>query len=105
MYRISSGFEGVYIMRIGTVDDFALHEGKLKPRVEQFTKVSEVVFSFCFLLFVSLGPDEESGDDLCADELCLQDRVRWFHGGEGVEQVEGNYYTGGKEWKSQHEKL
>lgn len=25
-------------MRIGTVDDFNLHETKLKPRVEQFTK-------------------------------------------------------------------
>ena len=25
-------------MRIGTVDDFSLHETKLKPRVEQFTK-------------------------------------------------------------------
>ena len=26
------------ILRIGTVDDFALHETKLRPRVEQFTK-------------------------------------------------------------------
>ncbi|UZJ52142.1 hypothetical protein CBS101457_001462 [Exobasidium rhododendri] len=38
MYRVSSGFPGVSIMRIGTVDDFHLHETKLKPRVEQFTK-------------------------------------------------------------------
>lgn len=25
-------------MRIGTVDDFELHETKLKPRIEQFAK-------------------------------------------------------------------
>jgi hypothetical protein len=60
MYRVSSGFPGHSIPRIGTIDDFALHEGKMKPRIEQFTK----------------------------------DRVAWFKGGEGVEQVEGNYYTG-----------
>ncbi|KAF2170715.1 hypothetical protein M409DRAFT_51707 [Zasmidium cellare ATCC 36951] len=71
MYRISSGFPDMYVLRLGTVDDFALHEGKLRPSVEQFTK----------------------------------DRVSWFHGGEGVKQYEGNYYTGGKEWKSMHEKL
>jgi hypothetical protein len=38
MYRVSSGFPGLSIMRIGTIDDFHLHETKLKPRVEQFTK-------------------------------------------------------------------
>ncbi|KAK5089255.1 hypothetical protein LTR70_006866 [Exophiala xenobiotica] len=38
MYRISSGFPGKYVMRIGTVDDFSLHETKLKPRIEQFGK-------------------------------------------------------------------
>lgn len=38
MYRISSGFPGLSITRIGTVDDFNLHETKLKPRLEQFTK-------------------------------------------------------------------
>jgi hypothetical protein len=38
MNRVSSGFPGLSIMRIGTVDDFNLHETKLKPRVEQFTK-------------------------------------------------------------------
>ncbi|MCJ1472717.1 hypothetical protein MMC13_001366 [Lambiella insularis] len=38
MYRVSSGFPGKSILRIGTVDDFHLHETKLKPRVEQFTK-------------------------------------------------------------------
>ncbi|KAK4569363.1 hypothetical protein LTR86_003126 [Recurvomyces mirabilis] len=65
MYRRSSGFPTNSVLRIGTVDDFNLHETKLKPRIEQFTK----------------------------------DRVGWFHGGEGVKQVEGNYYTGGKEWK------
>lgn len=38
MYRVSSGFPGKSILRIGTVDDFHLHETKLKPRVEQFVK-------------------------------------------------------------------
>lgn len=38
MYRVGSGFPGCSILRIGTVDDFNLHETKLKPRVEQFTK-------------------------------------------------------------------
>lgn len=33
MYRKSSGFPGKLVMRIGTVDDFSLHEGVLKPRV------------------------------------------------------------------------
>lgn len=60
MYRISSGYPGMLIPRIGTVDDFDLMEGKMKPRIEQFTK----------------------------------DRTKWFQGGEGVKQVEGNYYTG-----------
>ena len=53
MYRVSEGFPGMSILRIGTVDDFNLHETKLKPRIEQFGK----------------------------------DRVSWFKGGEGVEQV------------------
>lgn len=38
MYRIGSAFPGKSILRIGTVDDFNLHETKLRPRVEQFTK-------------------------------------------------------------------
>ena len=38
MYRRSSGFPGKSILRIGTVDDFHLHETKLKPQIEQFTK-------------------------------------------------------------------
>ena len=38
MYRVSSGFPGNSILRIGTVDDFNLHETKLKPRIEQFGK-------------------------------------------------------------------
>jgi hypothetical protein len=38
MWRVSSGFPGMSIMRIGTVDDFHLHETKLKPRIEQYTK-------------------------------------------------------------------
>ncbi|KAJ6461171.1 Mss4-like protein [Mycena vitilis] len=38
MYRVSSGFTGYSILRIGTVDDFRLHETKLKPQVEQFVR-------------------------------------------------------------------
>ncbi|KAL4936098.1 hypothetical protein BDV06DRAFT_114222 [Aspergillus oleicola] len=38
MYRVGTGFPGMSILRIGTVDDFNLHEGKLKPRIEQFAK-------------------------------------------------------------------
>lgn len=38
MYRVSSGFPGKSIMRIGTIDDFSLHETKLKPQVEQYVK-------------------------------------------------------------------
>ncbi|KAJ6580627.1 Mss4-like protein [Mycena capillaripes] len=36
LYRIGDGFPGQSILRIGTVDDFHLHETKLKPQVEQF---------------------------------------------------------------------
>jgi hypothetical protein len=38
MYRVSSGYPGISILRIGTVDDFSLHETKLKPKVEQSVK-------------------------------------------------------------------
>jgi len=38
MYRVGAGFPNMSILRIGTVDDFHLHETKLRPRVEQFTK-------------------------------------------------------------------
>ncbi|KAF7345656.1 putative glutathione-dependent formaldehyde-activating gfa [Mycena venus] len=38
MYRVSSGIPGMSILRIGTVDDFHLHETKLKPAVEQFVE-------------------------------------------------------------------
>ena len=38
MYRIGEKFPGQVFMRIGTVDDFSLHETVLRPRVEQFTK-------------------------------------------------------------------
>ena len=38
MYRISSGFPGVYIMRLGAVDDFSLYDTALKPTLEQFVK-------------------------------------------------------------------
>jgi hypothetical protein len=59
MYRVGANFPGQSILRIGTVDDFHLHETNLRPGVEQFTK----------------------------------DCVRWLHGIEGVEQVEGSAYT------------
>ncbi|KAL2851896.1 Mss4-like protein [Aspergillus pseudoustus] len=38
MYRVGDGFPNMSILRIGTVDDFNLHESKLKPRIEQFVK-------------------------------------------------------------------
>ncbi|THZ65892.1 hypothetical protein D6C86_01529, partial [Aureobasidium pullulans] len=38
MYRRSSGWPGKSVTRIGTVDDFELHETKLMPQVEQFCK-------------------------------------------------------------------
>lgn len=38
MYRRSSGYPGHSIPRIGTIDDFALHETCFKPRVETFEK-------------------------------------------------------------------
>ncbi|KAJ6552728.1 Mss4-like protein [Mycena capillaripes] len=36
MYRVGESFPGQSILRIGTVDDFHLHETKLKPQVELF---------------------------------------------------------------------
>jgi len=36
MYRVTSGWPGWNIMRIGTIDDFHLYETKLKPKVEQY---------------------------------------------------------------------
>ena len=38
MYRVGEAFPGRSILRIGTVDDFHLHETKLKPRRELFVK-------------------------------------------------------------------
>lgn len=38
MYRVGERFPGVSILRIGTVDDFSLHETKLRPRQEHWTK-------------------------------------------------------------------
>ncbi|TKX21353.1 glutathione-dependent formaldehyde-activating enzyme-like protein 2 [Elsinoe australis] len=38
MYRIGTGFPGKVIMRVGTVDDFNMMEGLMKPEVEQFVK-------------------------------------------------------------------
>jgi hypothetical protein len=38
MYRRSSGFPGLSFCRIGTVDDYELHETKLRPQAEQFVE-------------------------------------------------------------------
>jgi len=38
MYRVGESFPGQSILRIGTVDDFHLHETKLRPKMEIFTK-------------------------------------------------------------------
>lgn len=38
MYRVSSGYPGMLIPRIGTVDDFSVQSVQLKPRIEQFAK-------------------------------------------------------------------
>ncbi|KAI1472764.1 Mss4-like protein [Daldinia caldariorum] len=38
MYRTSTGLPGHSALRLGTVDDVALHETRLKPRVEQYVK-------------------------------------------------------------------
>jgi len=38
MYRVGSAWPGQYIMRIGTVDDFNLHDTVLKPKQELFVK-------------------------------------------------------------------
>ncbi|KAI5917368.1 Mss4-like protein [Camillea tinctor] len=38
MYRVGAAFPGKSILRIGTVDDFNLHETKLRPQMELFTK-------------------------------------------------------------------
>ncbi|KAJ7626312.1 Mss4-like protein [Mycena polygramma] len=38
MYRVGESFPGRSILRIGTVDDFSLHETRLRPQVEQFVE-------------------------------------------------------------------
>jgi len=38
MYRVGAAFPGMSVLRVGSVDDFSLHETKLKPTMEQFTK-------------------------------------------------------------------
>ncbi|KAK5658478.1 hypothetical protein OQA88_1867 [Cercophora sp. LCS_1] len=38
MYRTGSKLPGTSLLRLGTVDDFRLHETKLKPTKEIFTK-------------------------------------------------------------------
>jgi len=37
MYRRGAAYPGSYFLRIGTVDDFTLHETKLRPQIEQYT--------------------------------------------------------------------
>ncbi|KAF2464116.1 uncharacterized protein BDR25DRAFT_381776 [Lindgomyces ingoldianus] len=37
MYRVSTGYPRMSILRIGTIDDLVLHETKLRPQIEQFT--------------------------------------------------------------------
>jgi len=36
MYRVSEQYPGWSVLRLGTVDDFQLHETKLKPQEEHF---------------------------------------------------------------------
>lgn len=56
MYRVGEAFPGMSILRIGTVDDFHLHETKLKPSREIYIKV-RVRFRFpLFLRLTSAGP-------------------------------------------------
>ncbi|KAK0123837.1 hypothetical protein ONS95_008831 [Cadophora gregata] len=38
MYRVGAAYPGVRFLRLGTVDDFSLHETKLRPTIEQFVK-------------------------------------------------------------------
>lgn len=38
MYRLAERLPGLSILRIGTVDDLSLHETKLRPRQEHWTK-------------------------------------------------------------------
>lgn len=40
VYRVGSGYPGLSVLRLGTVDDTLLLETKLKPRREQFVKDS-----------------------------------------------------------------
>jgi hypothetical protein len=37
MYRVSSAYPDKRVLRLGTVDDYTLHETVLKPRVELFS--------------------------------------------------------------------
>ncbi|KAF9871974.1 histidine acid [Colletotrichum karsti] len=36
LYRVSSGYPGLSILRLGTIDDFHLVEEKMRPQLEQF---------------------------------------------------------------------
>lgn len=38
MYRVSSGYPGKLIPRIGTVDDVDVQNNQLRPKIEQFAK-------------------------------------------------------------------
>ncbi|KAI1844074.1 hypothetical protein JX265_009663 [Neoarthrinium moseri] len=37
MYRVGDRFPGLSFLRMGPIDDFNLHETKLRPQVEQYT--------------------------------------------------------------------
>ncbi|KAI8964469.1 Mss4-like protein [Daldinia sp. FL1419] len=38
MYRVGDSFPGMSILRLGTIDDFHLHETKMQPTVEYFVE-------------------------------------------------------------------
>ena len=75
MYRVSSGFPGKLIPRIGTIDDFNLQETVFKPRIGR-----SAVFS-------GLGA---SADEIA--EQYVKDRVGWFGGSVGSEKHQGGYF-------------
>lgn len=56
MYRRSSGFPGVTVARIGTVDDAEVRDTLLKPAVEQFTRER------AGWLQAALGPEQQEGN-------------------------------------------
>jgi hypothetical protein len=45
MYRLSEAYPGRNILRIGTVDDFNLHETKLKPKRETYVVTANPAYT------------------------------------------------------------